>query len=148
MKKIVCLLFLLLTGCDSPDEKLDHYFAEMNLLNAEPMSSLSLAPVLAAFSYPESEKRRNPFKPMFQNSSFVSLSVDSLHFIGTWKRGDMIWGLLKQSNGEVIRVKAGDLLSQYDGKVIQVNQDELQIEQTVPGSQQHKIIQYNLSAGD
>ncbi|KTD50639.1 type IV pilus biogenesis protein PilP [Legionella quinlivanii] len=160
---IVILTGYVLSGCDtSADLELSRYINEVKSRKAQPIEPIPTIKPLAKFVYPENESRRSPFKPktvkQFQDKlapntkrpkqPLEEYPLDSLKFVGILKQDNMIWGLISKPSGEIVRVRPGDYMGQNYGKIIQITNNILKLEETIQidGKWEKKVTSFSLSA--
>lgn len=73
--------------------------------------------------------RQNPFKKAPESLRVESL--DAIHFVGVLKQGLIKWALISQPSGLILTVKEGDLLGRHDGHVMRIDDEVIEIEETV-----------------
>lgn len=61
-----------------------------------------------------------------------SYPLDSLGYVGTVTKDKTEWALIKNKNGSVHRVKRGNYLGQDYGKIINITETKLHLQETVP----------------
>ncbi|HHC74767.1 MAG TPA: pilus assembly protein PilP [Thiothrix sp.] len=61
-----------------------------------------------------------------------SYPLDSLGYVGTVSKEKTEWALIKNKNGAVHRVKRGNYLGQDHGKIINITETKLYLQETVP----------------
>lgn len=138
------IVFLPLLGCSS-DEDLRQYIQD---IKSRPSKSIEPIPTFEPppkFLYPEEEKRRSPFKPIpvpqevdrfapninRPKQPLEAFPLDALKFVGILKEGSSIWGLIRQPNGMVARVKSGDYMGKNFGQIIRITNETIELEETV-----------------
>ncbi len=52
--------------------------------------------------------------------------------VGTLNKGTYYWGLVQDSSGKVYSVKVGDYIGQNSGRITKIDEDEIDIDETVP----------------
>ena len=95
---------------------------------------------------------RNPFEPLsaIEQKAVVSGSVnapkdralepleyfplDSLSMVGTLDRGGVQWGLVKDTEGKIHRVKKGNYIGQNYGSISDVNSSNISITELIQDS--------------
>lgn len=146
------LLSLLLTACDSSaDKQLKAYIAEVKQRPAIPIEPIPEFMPLPKFNYPENEVRRNSFEPKKMNQQEDKLApnlarpkqdlerfpLDSLKFVGILKQDDTVWALISRPDDTdrdekvITRVKAGGFMGQDYGKVLKIDSNKLELEETI-----------------
>jgi len=59
-------------------------------------------------------------------------SLDTLRMVGTVQMKDVLWGLIKASDGTIHRVKDGNYLGANHGRILRIFQDKIEIMEIVP----------------
>lgn len=81
------------------------------------------------------EKSRSDIKPDLNRTKeyLEGFSIDTIRMVGTISMGsDGLWALVDDSQGGVHRVRLGNYLGRNYGKVIAVNQSQLDVIEIVP----------------
>lgn len=60
------------------------------------------------------------------------MPLGSFSMVGTLNKGTYFWGLVQDSNGKVYSVKVGDYIGQNSGRITKIDEDEIDIDETVP----------------
>ena len=63
-----------------------------------------------------------------------SYPLDTLRMVGTLSKGRQLWGLVKASDGIIHRVKPGHYLGQNFGKVTQITEEQIDVDEFVSSS--------------
>lgn len=58
--------------------------------------------------------------------------LGSLTMVGTLNKGNYYWGLVQDSSGKVYSVKVGDYIGQNSGRITKIDEDEIDVDETVP----------------
>ena len=58
--------------------------------------------------------------------------LDSLRMVGVLEQSGVTWALVKDSNGSIHRVKAGNYMGQNHGKIILITETEIKLREIVP----------------
>ncbi len=61
-----------------------------------------------------------------------SYSLDTLRMVGTVKMKDILWALIKTSDGTIHRVTKGNYLGRNHGRILRVLQDKIELMEIVP----------------
>ena len=61
-----------------------------------------------------------------------SFPLDTLRMVGTMTQGNQNWALIKTPDNTIQRVLTGNYLGQNNGKIIVVNDDEVELTEIVP----------------
>ena len=158
------LLSLVLVACSSSeDTELSSYINNIKLRPAKPIEQIPEFKPLPTFIYPEEDNRRSPFKPrvVTQAETFSpnekrpkqpleAFPLDALKFVGTLRQGSVIWGLIKQPDGLVSRVKAGDYMGQNYGQITSIQAKIIKIEEAVrlEGKWEKRVMSIDLNMPD
>jgi type IV pilus assembly protein PilP len=143
---IVIIGLTMLMACDpSEDSELRRYIDEVKARKARPIEPIPEFTPMTKFSYPENEHRRSPFKPIpvpqqidvyapntnRPKEPLEAFPLDALKFVGILKEGPVVWGLIRQPDGLVSRVKVGDYMGKNFGQVRSIQETGIEIEETV-----------------
>lgn len=142
---LVILLCVLLTACANDNTDLQNYMIKMKHRPAKPIEPLPKFMPLPKFKFPEGEARRNPFQPIERKKLADQLApdqdrkkqpleffpLDALKFVGTLKQGGVLWALIKQPSGTISRVSVGNYMGEDYGRIIQINNSSIKLEETV-----------------
>jgi len=141
---------LLLTGCNGGTEDLDDYFAAQRSRPAAPIDPIPEVKPYLRYIYPGHEK--DPFdiamlapntvrEEILDNGITVDTTrvpeflegfpLDSLRMVGTVKKDDVLWALVKIPDGAVQTVKPGNFMGQNYGKIVNVSEVEMSMIETV-----------------
>jgi len=63
-----------------------------------------------------------------------SYPLDTLRMVGTLSKGEQLWGLVKAKDGVIHRVKSGHYLGQNFGKVTQITEEQIDVDEFVSSS--------------
>jgi len=143
---LILVLCILLSACSGPDDDLERYIHKIKMKKTRPIESIPEIAEPEKYKYPENLKRRSPFKPIVkrdpgqdalapdQNRPKMPLEkfpLDALKFVGTLKDGSMKWGLIAEPGGRIVRVKPGDYMGENYGKILQISDDALVLQETL-----------------
>lgn len=124
-RKVVLIVFVLLSACDSKeDQKLTHFIEDTLQHKVQYLPKSNTPFRLNNFNYPNTGPRRNPFKP-----SHTATRLKEMRYVGSLKQGNALTGLLAMPGGEVILVQEGEILAQHHGKIIQLDEGTMIIKQ-------------------
>ncbi|MBI3773195.1 MAG: pilus assembly protein PilP [Gammaproteobacteria bacterium] len=73
--------------------------------------------------HPDFERRREPME---------SFPLDTLHMVGTMRRGKQLFALVQTPDGLVSRVVPGNYLGQNHGRILNVNEEKIELVEIVP----------------
>lgn len=146
----LCASSLMLTGCNVSKADLDEYFTEQRGKPAAPIVPIPEVKPYLRYIYPEHEK--DPFdaamlapntvrEEIIDNGINIDTTrvpeflegfpLDSLRMVGTVKKDDTLWALVKIPEGAVQTVKAGNYLGQNYGKIMNVSEVKMDMVETV-----------------
>lgn len=152
-----------LIGCGSSENgDLKKYLRKIKSRPPQPIEPIPTFVLPKQYSYPENKKRRSPFSPIAkaakkdvlapnlkrQRQPLEAYSLDSLKFVGILEINSTIWGLIKQPNGIVTRIKPGDYIGKNFGQVQKISDDRIDIVETmqVAGKWEKKPVSLKLAA--
>jgi type IV pilus assembly protein PilP len=153
MKASLCLRIplmlaaaLSLAACSGDMDDLDSY---INEIKARPGGRIEPLPEITpyeVFTYvADAEGLRSPFVPDAPQSSsssadggmspdrdrsreyLESFPLDTLRMVGTLELGGTNFGLVQTSDGLIHRVVPGDYMGQNDGRIVAVNESEIEL---------------------
>jgi type IV pilus assembly protein PilP len=136
---IICLSLVtsLLSGCGVGDlNDLKEFVADEKAKGSSHVKPLPQPKEYDSFEY-DATDLRDPFVPIKheeenlvatpnsrkgppqdrRKEELEAYPLDSLRMVGTLKQDDIVWGLVKTSDGSVHRVRAGNYLGQNYGKI-------------------------------
>lgn len=143
------LISLALTACTDDNYDLIQYIHSIKRRVSPPIEAIPNFAPLPVFKFPEESNRRNPFKPTSVKKQTIdpyapdqkrikepleSYPLDALQFVGILKQGADVWGLIKQPNGQIVRVKVGNYMGQNYGQIKSIKTNVIQLDETVRGS--------------
>ncbi|HAU4078665.1 TPA: pilus assembly protein PilP [Legionella pneumophila] len=160
---LTALLVLLLSACSGDNSDLVKYINEVKSRPERPIEPIPKFAPLPIFRFPENDDRRNPFKPIDQKKRndiyapdkkrpkqpLESFPLDALKFVGTLKKDNEIWALIRQPEGQISRVRVGDYMGQNYGRIILIKNDLIKLEETVQksGTWEKQSTTINLDTG-
>ena len=136
---VVLVLPLLLAACSGRDfADLDAFMAEKLARPGGIIAPIPTFPAYEAFGY-SATTLRSPFERPIEVRDIAQLqavsaikpdenrakefleqfTLDSLNMVGTLERGDTSWTLIRDPQGGVHRVKAGNYLGRSHGKIVE-----------------------------
>ncbi|MFY7697916.1 MAG: pilus assembly protein PilP [Legionella sp.] len=140
---ICCCLFV---SCSDNNADLKRYIYDVKTRPPNPIEPIPEFVIPPKFSYPENELRRNPFKPNVSEKPKLDISapdmhrskqpleafsIDVLKFVGVLQEGSVFWGLINQPNGLVTKVKVGDYMGKNYGRVTNINDTSIALEEVI-----------------
>jgi len=155
---LIAVFIALLSGCSSSMTDLEEEVKEIKAKQNPYVDPLPTFEPVESFFY-EADKLRDPFEPILdkkvqlggsvkvtnanrscpQPDQFRSrqelerLPLDSLVMVGTLQDDqDNLWGLVSSREGTVYRVKEGDYIGEYFGKIISITEQSIELEEMRP----------------
>lgn len=160
--KLIFLLTIvtvtLLSACGRDMSDLEAKVKEIKAKQNPYVDPLPTFEPVESFFY-EADKLRDPFKPLLDKKSSDKGSVktvntskscpqpdpfkvlqelekvplDSLTMVGTLQdEENNLWGLVSSKEGTVYRVKVGDYMGEYYGKIISITEQDIELEEMHP----------------
>jgi type IV pilus assembly protein PilP len=151
-----------LTACESDHSDLTQYITSVQTRPTPPIKPLPEFKIVEPFVYKRESNLRDPFRlvdklktdeeekeeddiepdngihpdPNRVKEPLESFPMSSLKMVGTITMNSKLWGLIKNDNNTIYRVKVGDYLGKNDGKITQIDHkkiDLIEIQPTNPG---------------
>lgn len=72
--------------------------------------------------------------PLRRKEPLESFPLDALDMVGTLNMEDNLWGLIKDPDGLIHRVKVDNYLGQQHGRIIQIDEDRVSLIEWVPNN--------------
>lgn len=148
---------LLLAGCVSDDR--DNLVAYVKEVNARPGGYIEALPEIKPaerYLY-QSVDSRDPFSPTFNNDDrtevvnidseqqrnlqrevrernkeeLESFELDGLRMVGTLEQSSGLWGIIRDPDGTIYRVKEGNYLGKNYGKILSISEEKIQLREIV-----------------
>lgn len=139
---------VLIGGCARDASDLEEFMSEVR---ARPPAQLDPIPEMRTFAsheYP-ADALRDPFRPPRQTARggpgdgprpdperprepLEQFALDSLRMMGTLERENVLWGLVRDTEGKVHRIREGQFLGQNHGRVIQIDQTRIGVRELIP----------------
>ena len=154
---LVCLQKdgLIVKGCKKQSTVVNPYLDLSDRMvearvNTRPIKVKAIEPMppVGSFLF-DPEGLRDPFSPIEKNldemadqviatngvqpdfnrhkEELESYSLDTLRMVGTVQMKDVLWGLIKASDGTIHRVSEGNYLGRNHGRILRILQDKLEI---------------------
>lgn len=144
---VVLGLVVLLGGCSGNDD-LHRWVDDQKAKPKAPVEPLPVIKTFETFEYTD-QGLRDPFgpSPSEQRESasngphpdqnrprepLESYPLDALHMVGTIGMGNKIEGLVKDPDGVIHRVHAGNYLGQNYGRITGISEDHIDVVELVP----------------
>ena len=158
---IISILFI--GGCSDTGDDLDRFIKKTKMKKGRVIEPIPDIAEPEKFQYPETLKRRNPFKPVGKETAnqdqlapdynrpkmpLEQFPLDSLKFVGTLKDSRTRWGLISDPSGRITRVKTGDYMGKNYGRIISISNASLELEESlkVGGQWKKKKTTFRLKA--
>lgn len=140
------LLVTVVAGCGSRNDDLLEYVDEVKARPGGRIEPLPQIKPYETFTY-EAQSLRSPFvadSPKGRSAAgprpeanrpkeyLEQFPLDTLKMVGTLHRDNNRYALLQTQDGMVHRVIPGNYVGQNDGRVVQVTDGEIQVEELVP----------------
>ncbi|MCK6370295.1 MAG: pilus assembly protein PilP [Gammaproteobacteria bacterium] len=140
------LLVTVVAGCGSRNDDLLEYVDEVKARPGGRIEPLPQIKPYETFTY-EAQSLRSPFvadSPKGRSAAgprpeanrpkeyLEQFPLDTLKMVGTLHRDNNRYALLQTQDGMVHRVVPGNYVGQNDGRVVQVTDGEIQVEELVP----------------
>lgn len=61
-----------------------------------------------------------------------SFPLDTLRMVGTMERDNVLYGLIRNKEGAVFRVKSGNYIGQNFGKIVRITETEIEVNELIP----------------
>lgn len=141
---------LLLTGCNNSLADLDDYFVTNREKVPAPISPIPEVKPYLRYVYPKHEK--DPFdismlapeagpRRIIDNGIELDTTrvpeflegfpLDSLRMVGTVKKDDVLWALIRIPDGAVQSVKSGNYMGQNYGEILSISDANIDMKETV-----------------
>lgn len=152
---LIVPVLLLLAGCSSDRDIADLKQFMQETLD-KPRGRIAPIPVFNPYEYfsYSASGLRSPFElPVVEEVEILSqqgrnihpdtnrrkehlerFTLGSLSMMGTLQKKEdgVIWALIKDGNGSVVRIKAGNYMGQNHGRVTEINEQYIKLIETVP----------------
>lgn len=147
------MLVLTLAGCAQSRSELDSYIAEVKQRPGRPLPPLPKMQEFETFEY-AAHGMRDPFAKIASDQAdqedavaagngirpdrtrrkeeLESFPLDGLDMVGTMGSDADIYGLVKDPNGVVHRVRPSNYLGQNDGKILGIYEDRIELVELFP----------------
>ncbi|MCE0723115.1 MULTISPECIES: pilus assembly protein PilP [Legionella] len=146
----ICSLSLLLVACAGNNDDLVRYINEVKHRKTRQIEPIPSFAPLPTFKFPDSDNRRNPFKPIVQKKEeevdvnapdknrpkepLEAYPLDALKFVGTLMQGNEMWALIKLPNSDITHVGIGNYMGQNYGRVVSIKNNSIQLIETTQTS--------------
>lgn len=143
----VLLAAILAAGCGGGQSDLLEYIDDVKKRPGGRIEPLPQVKPYETFAY-EADELRSPFAPdrpagragasgprpeaTRPKEYLEQFPIDTLSMAGTISQANSTYGLVQTQDGLLHRVKPGNYIGQYDGRVVAVTPSEIQIEELVP----------------
>ncbi len=148
-------IIALLAGCSQDMRDLHSYLQEVKQRPGGTITALPEMEPFATFNYPETVAR-DPFAPLAfgkleqmanrtqsgprpdptrPKEALEEYPLDSLAFVGTLRRGDQFWALIRDPGGTIHRVQNGNHMGQRYGRVVAISPRSIELTELIPDQQ-------------
>lgn len=132
---------LLLTACKNDNTDLRCYIES---IKRQPPAKIDPLPDLTK-TLPNTLSQENPQDPFRKPVRVVGnnqasrkekqmlelFPLESLKFRGILKKGDTLWALIAEPSGRIVKVESGHYMGLNHGKIISIQHDVIQVEETI-----------------
>ncbi|MEJ2575403.1 MAG: pilus assembly protein PilP [Gammaproteobacteria bacterium] len=142
---------LLVACADTGMRDLESYVEDVKARPAGPVPPIPEIQQAASFVYVPGD-RRDPFTPEEEGDleptaedlagprpdlnrrkeELEGYSLDTMRMVGTLEQEATIWGLVQTSDGTIHRVHEGNYLGRNHGRIVRINEDEIELTELVP----------------
>ena len=141
----------MLTACGESMDDLNSYIATTNSRPAEPIPPIPGVKTYTPYDY-EGLSGRDPFlqslsegsddvassqgagpRPNFERAKeyLERYELDTLAMVGTFEKENNYWALVRDPEGVIHRVPAGDFIGKNHGQVVAINNTEIQLSELI-----------------
>lgn len=152
-KGLMLLSSLLVAGCSDDMSDLHAYIAEVMQRSKGSIQPLPDIRIPETFQF-QSDSLRDPFEPdeileapvrekvetgiqpdaLRPKEELESYELDTLRMVGTVSDQGVLWALLKAADGTIHRVRTGNYLGMNYGKIVGINEREIDLVEIVADS--------------
>jgi type IV pilus assembly protein PilP len=144
------LLALLLTACTKDVSDLHEFIATTKASNVGSVKPIPQFEPYESFSYSATDLR-DPFVASAELDEDTETQADSLHperdrpkqpleafpldtlaMVGTLEQGDNRWGLIKDPQNAVHRVKLGNYMGKNEGRIVEITETDILLIEIIP----------------
>lgn len=150
------MIILALSGCAREMQDLDSYVAKVKSQKSGKIEPIPEMKPFESYRYPEDQSLRNPFKPLGFGEATASrpetekaegdgpkpdptrakealeeFPLDSLSYVGTIRRNQSRWALIRDGDGTIHRVSTGNYLGQNHGRIVAITPQEIRLRELV-----------------
>ncbi len=83
-------------------------------------------------SAPDPTENILQFDPDRPPEFLESFPLDTLRMVGTLEQKTTLWALIKTPDGTIQRVKQGNYMGQHNGKIIEISEASLKLQEYIP----------------
>jgi type IV pilus assembly protein PilP len=148
---LMMVLIVVLAGCVSEEfDDLKSYISQVKSKPAAPIEPMPIIKSYEAFNY-VAEGLRNPFEKLDEPQAIETMAnaegpgpdlerekeeleaypLDTLRMVGTLSKEGELWGLVKANDGVIHRVQSGNYLGQNFGKIVGVQDQQIELAEWV-----------------
>ena len=142
-----CMALLLLNACGQDVSDLNSFIEETKVKHVGSVEPIPQFEAYTNFIYSAGELR-DPFETAFQlegNNDLIDkptlnqrpreplerFPLDTLRMVGVLEKGNQIWGLIKDPQNTVHRVKVGEHMGTNEGEIMSVSEDKIELTEIV-----------------
>ncbi len=141
-----------LGGCARDTSDLERYIADIKSRPSAPIEPIPEMKPFDTFVYPE-DLKRDPFvepkperkeaaiadgprpDPSRPREALEDFPLDSLRMMGTLQQNGRLWALIRDPDGTIHRVETGNYLGQNHGRVVTINNAQVELVELVRSGQ-------------
>lgn len=146
----IAIPFLLSACGGSGMSDLEQFIDEVKARKPAPIKPLPEIKQIETFTYVP-EGRRDPFRPETpsemagvgdtggvmldttrRKEELEEFPLDSLRMVGTLHLGDTMWGLIRNKEGTIYRVRVGNYMGQNNGQISLISEDQIELTEIIP----------------
>jgi type IV pilus assembly protein PilP len=148
---IALIIAVSLNACSEPMDDLDKYITSINDRPATPIPPIPPVKTYTPYEY-DGLSARNPFKASLSESSddqrtanksgprpdfdrpkeyLERYELDTMSMVGTFRKDEAFWALIRDPEGQVHRVPVGEYLGRNHGHVIAVSDTQIEMSELI-----------------
>ena len=159
----VCVMLLFVTGCErAAHDDIKQFIEQSKRVPLKKIKSLPVYTPYKPYIY-NAAQFRSPFEPPAlvekkvltaksnvkpdlarQKQSLEAFDFASLSMVGTVKKDNVLWGLIRDPNGSIERVKVGNYLGKNHGKIVAVSGNDIDVVEIVSNGSEGWLERPNL----
>ena len=145
----IAMLFLLSACGGSGMSDLEQFVDEVKARKPAPIKPLPEIKQIETFTYVPGD-RRSPFQQELpeevatggaegvtpdkarRKEELEEFSLDSLRMVGTLNQNDIVWGLIRNKEGTIYRVRVGNYMGQNNGQITRISEEQIELTEIIP----------------